>query len=217
MGGDHWVAVVEDEEDAVVLHDPYGYPHARLPIETFLASWKGDAIRFKRSPYTLRSRFRPVALASRAQAIDRTLPHLAETMSANPGGTDRYGGSQALRRLARLLEDGDPEPLRELLIYVSIAVGVRRRIDAARFVEEGGLHRAADLFDSQARLAGGTQLEATQGRWADVAHAVETLADHEEALIREVRPSVGSAKPSDEETTAHRFAASAWITGASSS
>ena len=83
-----------------------------------------------------------------------------------------------------------PESLREILVCFSIAVGIRRRIDAA--VRRAGLPRVEDLLDAEGRLLGVAQLAATQGWWIDTARATETFGDHGG------RPMVGPRSPNSQ-------------------
>lgn len=186
-GGDHWVVVLSIGQEKIQFHDPYGYPFAELPIDSFLESWKADSISFKRGPYTLRSNFHPVALVSRKEAISKTLRGLADVMTKNPNGPISYGGPEAVRRLSECLNKGAPESLREILTYFSLPLGARRRIDAARFLEEAGLGKIAIFFEEQSQLLGSSQWFATTGNWHEVSNLLEHFASREMSIIEALR------------------------------
>src|SRR5512139_1561085 len=60
IGADHFVVVLDANDDQVRFHDPHGFPYATLPTPAFLAAWRADTIGYKSTRYTMRSDFRRV-------------------------------------------------------------------------------------------------------------------------------------------------------------
>lgn len=182
-GGDHFVVALRFSSDGgVLLHDPYGYPYALLPVEELLTAWRADSVAYKRGPYTMRSAFRQVQPVDRPAMIQRTLPLLRATLTTDPGGPVAFGGPAAVHQLIADLGDSPFQPALGFLTYFAIPLAARRRVDAARFLAEAGNTAAARLLDEQARWWGHAQTFAVRGDRPALAKVVEHIAAAESKL-----------------------------------
>ena len=193
-GGDHFVTVLSSDTNGGVFHDPFGYPYARVAVDSFLRSWRADRIPYKHGSYGLRSNFRTSEPRTRLQAISFTLPLLAQSIAADPGGPRVFGGSAALARLVQAVTNKPPRSLVETLVYFSLPLGARRRTDGHRFMLEAGNPWAAKKLDEQSRILGGVQIDAVQGEWGRFVRGMNRFAEIETELTSELQGMVPGSR-----------------------
>jgi hypothetical protein len=189
IGADHFVLVlkVADTPDQhVQFHDPGGFPFATLPLEQFLLAWRAERVGYPDAPYVLRSAFVCVEPRTRAEAIERALPGIRRSLTADPGGPERYGGLQALELTVDLLRQSVPPRLAGHLTSFALPLAARRRSDAAAFLHEAGHLRASAIVAQQAELFGAAQYPAAQGRWGEAGVALREIITLERDLIASV-------------------------------
>lgn len=182
-GADHAIVVLARRPDAVVVHDPAGYPAAVLPLADFLEAWRRDIYTGK--PYGL-WRIGAQRESPRADAIwDRTIAHARELYTrvdeqVVPGVMAHYG-PQALHLLAGDLR---AEPQRSLgaLPYFSWRVSGQRCFDGATFLRER-LPGAAAIRWEQCQLYGEIQQASTGADRSQLPGLLERQADLETAFI----------------------------------
>ena len=183
-GSDHFVIVLGVEHDRVRVHDPDGFPYAALPASEFLRAWRAERVRYCRTPYTMRSAFRPVRRPTRQEMITRTVAAMGANLAADPGGPDQYGGPRAVRLLAGDLRGAGAKRLAGHLTSFALPLAARRSHDAAAFLREAGRVEAADLLERRARSFGEAQYWAVQERWERAADLIEAVAEVDDAVIR---------------------------------
>ena len=49
IGADHYVVVLDVDDERVLIHDPQGYPYAEVPIGDFMTAWRAETIELRRS------------------------------------------------------------------------------------------------------------------------------------------------------------------------
>jgi hypothetical protein len=183
LGADHAIVVLARRPDAVVVHDPAGYPAALLPLADFFQAWQRDIYTGK--PYGL-WRIGAQREAPSADAIlDGAIAHARELYTRSdelvaPGVTAHYGW-QALRLLA---EDMRAESQRNLgaLPYFSWRVSGQRCFDGATFLRER-LPEAAAIRWEQCQVYGEIQQASTSASRFKLAGLLERQADLEAAFI----------------------------------
>lgn len=177
IGADHYLVVVGIEGEHVVVHDPQGYPYARLPLVEFLAAWRADTVTYG-EPYTLRTDFTRLAHVGVEDAVTAVVPRAIDWLTADPARPMPPGslanGAAALA-LAELIVAGDPE-VRDHLVHFAIRVGARRLVDAATCLRGIGYVEAAGTMDRQARLVGALQHAVITGETDTAAAALRALA-----------------------------------------
>ena len=183
IGSDHFVCVLEADDNLIRFHDPQGFPYATLPARDFLAAWRADTIAYKTTPYTMRSDFRRTRDVATEAALRAALPGAAAWLRgrdelAVPPGT--IGGEPAACRLADLVSSGLDGDVYGHLVYFAIRVGARRLTDAAASLAALGHDQAAAIASRQARLVGSLQHDI-------VAKASESAA----STLRELAPTYG--------------------------
>jgi len=179
IGADHFVAVLEVDDEAVTFHDPHGFPWAKLPRDVFSAAWGADSIAYGQGAFPLRSRFRRVEDVTPEQAVDRLLPLARDWARGRP--VPYPGGGEGLRTLAALTRTGLGEPTRSVLMHFSLRLGARRRTDAAVVLSR--YPDVAETLRSQARLLGAAQYHSTTGDSPELARSFEDLAKLHEDLV----------------------------------
>jgi hypothetical protein len=182
IGSDHFVCVLEADEELIRFHDPQGFPYATLPAGDFLAAWRAATIiPYKATPYTMRSDFRRVRDVTAEAALRAAMPGAVAWLRgrddlAVPPGT--IGGAAAARQLADLVAGGLDADVRGHLAYFAIKVGARRLTDAATALTGLGHDQAAAVATRQARLVGSLQYDI-------VAEANESAAE----TLRQLAPT----------------------------
>lgn len=159
IGADHYLIVAEIDDHSVLMHDPQGYPYARLPISLFLKAWQAETVDYA-SPFTMRSGFRQIERKSERDIILSAMPAARRWLAMEnavhvPPGT--IGNGEAAEALAEVIERGMDDDLRGHLIHFAVRVGSRRAADAATCMIKAGYDRAAQILDRQARLIGALQ------------------------------------------------------------
>jgi hypothetical protein len=177
--GDHYVAVLEADDDTVLLHDPHGHPYASLPTDAFLAAWRGAGVAYLDTGHVLRTGFVAGDVRSADDALRRSLPAAAGWLAGRtevpvPPGT--LGGGEAVERFAEQVEAGLPDGIQGHLAYFAIRVGARRLADAAACLASLGLTTAAAIATEQARLVGGLQYPVVTGDAKATAATLRRLA-----------------------------------------
>lgn len=176
---DHFVTVVEADEQMVRFHDPHGCPYATLPAQDFLAAWRADTIAYQTTPYTMRSDFRQIRDVTTEAALRAALPLAAAWLRGRddlpvPPGT--IGGAAAAHQLANLVSTGLERQMRAHLAHFAIRVGARRLTDTATVLAGLGHAQAAAIATRQARLVGSLQYDIVAGRTRSAAETLRQLA-----------------------------------------
>jgi hypothetical protein len=192
IGADHFLLVLDVDDDRVTYHDPDGLPYATLPVPAFLAAWRADTIGYKSTRYTSRSDFRRVREVSEDAALRACLPQAVAWLSQRddvevPPGT--IGGQDATDRLAEMILAGLDPGVHEHMVHFAIRVGARRLADAATALASLGLHAAADVASEQARLVGSLQYEIVAGSAERAAEVVRTLGPTYSTLAALLKPA----------------------------
>jgi hypothetical protein len=182
-GADHAIVVLARRPDALVVHDPAGYPAAVLPLADFLQAWQRDIYTGK--PYGLWRIGARREEPSTDTIWDRTITRACELYTRSdvpiaPGVMAHYG-PQALRLLAADLRD---EPQRSLggLPYFSWRVSGQRCFDGATFLRER-MPGAAAIRWGQCQLYGEIQQVSTAADRSQLPWLLERQADLETAFV----------------------------------
>jgi hypothetical protein len=175
---DHYVVALEVDDESILMHDPQGYPYARLPLTDFMAAWSAKTLIYGK-PYTMRTAFRRIADIADVDAIKASIPSAIRWLSMvgehdMPQGSS--GNAAAAEALARLIEPGCEEDLRGHMIHFAVRAGARRAADAATCLERAGYAEAARIAGKQARLIGGMQYPLVAGHDDEAAAALRELA-----------------------------------------
>lgn len=187
---DHYVVVLDMDEDSVLMHDPQGYPYARLPLANFMAAWRADTLTYG-DAYTMRTDFLRVAEMSEIETIRTVIPAAIHWLSMEtelpvPPGT--LGNADAAQALAARIETDCDKGLRAHMVHFAVRVGARRAADAAACLERAGYREAARIADEQARLIGALQHPLVVRKDAIAAATMRELAPTydrlREALVR---------------------------------
>ena len=180
---DHFVVALELDEHHAVVHDPYGFPFARLPIKDLLQAWRATRIDYASGAFIMRFGFRRVEQRSWVHVTSCSIAALREILSAPPRSPTEYGGPSALLRVADLLRtDNPPSTLCELQ-YFALPLGARRCLDGADFLRSAGLVQASSIMTRKAVLYGRAQYDAVHKNWAAVANVFTELAAAEAEFV----------------------------------
>jgi hypothetical protein len=183
IGADHYLIALDVRDDHITVHDPQGYPYARLPLPDFMDAWRADTIDYSQ-PYTMRTDFTRATSVSACAAVTAALPRALAWVTADPQPSMPSGSlanGHAARALAELLGT-DSEELNEHLVRFAVRVGARRLADAATCLLRIGCTAAAATMDRQARLVGALQHPLVTGDTRAAQHTLNTLAPTYDAL-----------------------------------
>jgi hypothetical protein len=164
------------DENHVVVHDPYGFPFAKLPINNLLQAWRANRIDYASGAFIMRFRFRRVEQLSWTQVTARSVAELRAIVSVPSSSLSEYGGPPALLRVADLLRTNNPPSTLCELPYFVLPLGARRCLDGAQFLASAGLEQAAAVMTRKAVLYGHAQYDAVHKNWAAVANVFSELA-----------------------------------------
>jgi butirosin biosynthesis protein H-like len=182
-GADHAIVVLARRPDALIVHDPAGYPAAVLPLADFLQAWQRDIYTGK--PYGL-WRIGAQHEAPSADAIlDDAIANARELYTRSDElvtpGLMAHFGPPALRLLAQDLR-AEPERSLGALPYFNWRVSGQRCLDGAMFLRER-LPAAAAIRWEQCQLYGEIQQASVSANRSQVAGLLERQADLEQAFI----------------------------------
>ncbi|MFD0580573.1 hypothetical protein [Dactylosporangium darangshiense] len=184
IGADHFVAVLEVDDDLVRFHDPHGFPYATLPVADFLAAWRAETIAYRSTEYTIRFDFHHDRAVGADTALRAALPGAVAWLRGE-GGTPppgTLGGAEGVQAFAAQVEAGLPDGVHGHLVHFAIRCGARRLADAADALDGLGLAEAAEIATHQARLVGGLQYPVMTGDTKTAAALLRELAPTYEAL-----------------------------------
>lgn len=186
-GSDHYVTLLGAHNDSVQVHDPAGYPYARLPFAKMMEAWSAVGVDYGPS-------VRPLAYVARTnffaddpppfdQVLQRGLTHMRELLSREIDGPNSFSGPAAIRALAEDIAAGHGPKMRDHLVWFALPLGARRSSDAADFMRLCGEGRAEDLMYQRAYQYGVLQHPVVHGDWPTVLEALRDLAKIETAVI----------------------------------
>jgi len=175
---DHYVVALEIDDESILMHDPQGYPYARLPLADFMAAWSAKTLIYGK-PYTMRTDFRRIAEVTEVDMIKASIPSAIRWLSMDgkhdmPMGST--GNAAAAEALAQLIERGCGDDLRGHMIHFAVRTGARRATDAATCLERAGYAEAARIAGRQARLIGSLQYPLVAGKDGEAAASLRELA-----------------------------------------
>ncbi|MCL3995472.1 hypothetical protein [Streptomyces lavenduligriseus] len=192
-GGDHWVVVLDVDDEKVLFHDPDGFPFATLPIGAFAAAWNSELVDCA-GPFTMRSGFRRVRQVNVLAALRSSLPTAQRWLvggrqDERRAGHGGLGAGAAVERLAAYMLAGLDDRTRGHLAGFAVRVGTRRLSDASLWLAEVGAPDAAEIADFQARLLGSVQYSLVAGETQTAAATLRQLA----ATYDDLRAAVAAA------------------------
>jgi hypothetical protein len=191
-GMDHWVVVLNVDDQRVLFHDPDGFPFATLPVADFLAAWRAEQVECA-GPFTMRSEFRRVRPVEVETALRAALPLALEWLTGRKAD-GAWGGAAALERLADGVRAGLDDRTRTHLVNFAVRVGVRRLADASVWLDTIGEARAAAAADEQARLLGSVQYTLVADDTGAAAATLRRMAVTHDRLRSALASSVGPGR-----------------------
>ena len=191
-GVDHFVLALHTEEDAIVVHDPAGYPAMPIDVEPLDRAWRADQIKYRRGAYRRWHSPARVEDPSPEQIADAAVQSFAQAYrdGRTVGGPNAVIGPEAVETLVaairgRELLDRGLEHLRRF----ALPLGVRRALDYSWYLSEFN-PKLADLKSKQAWHLSRAHATASRCSWEPLVEHLIHLAglEHrfETALIEEV-------------------------------
>jgi len=177
------------------VHDPHGFPYARLPVQDLMQAWKATGIAYGK-PYMLRANFRRVEHVSEEDMIRRSLGPAREWLSMETHGAGAgedamplgsVGNGTAAKQLARMIQTNCTAGLRAHMVYFAVRVGARRLVDGATCLAQIGYRDAAGIMGKQSRLVGSLQYILVQNDFAATAETLDALADTYQELQKAMK------------------------------
>lgn len=183
-GVDHAIVVLALQPDAVIVHDPAGYPAVPLPLNDFLEAWKRDIYTGK--PYGLWQIGKRGQAPTKEEIWQKTLARARENFAWEaeelfPGGPMALYGPTAMRTLAADLRDW-PQIGLGPLPYFSWRVSGQRCQASAVFLREK-LPAASAIRWEESLLYGQLQQASSVLKRDALPVLLERLAELEERFI----------------------------------
>jgi hypothetical protein len=182
-GADHAIVVLALQPDAVIVHDPSGFPAVPLPLSDFLEAWRRDIYTGK--PYGLWRIGTQGEPPDEETIWERTLARARENFarpSVRPvNGPAILCGPEAILTLAEDLRAVPDRPL-GALPYWSWQVSGQRCLDSALFLRER-MPEAAAIRWEECQLYGTLQQASVANKRADLPVLLERLAEQEMRFI----------------------------------
>ncbi|GLZ79510.1 hypothetical protein Afil01_43170 [Actinorhabdospora filicis] len=193
IGADHYVVVLEADDETVLMHDPQGHPYVAMPTTPFMRAWAKETVGYG-EPYSMRWGFTRVEEVDEVTALHRGLPEAATWLAGKdlPAPPGSLANGDAAEALAALADDGLKPGLRGHLAHFAVRVGARRLDDGARSLRRAGHETAAAVMTRQARLVGGLQYPVIAKDDAAVARGLRELATTYPELSAALATSFGS-------------------------
>ncbi|MDH6195390.1 hypothetical protein M2272_002030 [Mycobacterium frederiksbergense] len=178
IGADHYLVVLAADEHGVEVHDPQGYPYATLPLDAFVVAWRAASISYG-EPFSMRTNFQQVCSVDEEEIISAGISTALRWLGDRGQPDISQGGRRnaaAAEYLARSIETGCSDDLRDHLIHFALRVGARRAADASAILSRAGFLEAAHIMREQARAIGSLQYLLMAGQWRDAAARLRELA-----------------------------------------
>ena len=180
-GADHFVLAIDVVADAVLVHDPAGFPAMPIEAEALGRAWRAELIGYRRGAYR---RWHSPARA-RSPAPDGTAAAAVRSFGASyrqnradkvPGVTV---GPEAIEELVSSIRGGGlPSGASDHLLKFALPLGVRRALDFSHYFRDHHSELSV-LKGKQARVLGLAHASAVQGGWQAAADHLARLADLE--------------------------------------
>ena len=180
-GADHFVLALHVEDDAVVVHDPAGYPAMPIGVEALDRAWRADLIAYRRGAYRRwhsPSRIeRPGPMRTAEAAIESFSRAYRESRAICDPGTGV--GPEAIEALVAAIRSRELlDPGLEHLRRFALPLGVRRALDYSWYLSSFN-PTLADLKSRQAWHLARAHAAASQCSWEPLADHLMQLADLE--------------------------------------
>ncbi|MXQ54676.1 hypothetical protein GSM42_13310 [Shimazuella sp. KC615] len=189
IGADHYIVVLDINDDTVLIHDPQGYPYVSLPLLDFLNAWQAETISYGTS-FTMRTDFIRVEEKSDVDIIKASIPAAIRWLSMNSEYNmpeNSFGNGEAAKQLAVLIENDCNQDLLDHLIHFAVRVGTRRVADAATCLSLIGYNKASMIMTQQAHLIGSLQYPLVTGDYVKAANALRELAPTYDELLKTLK------------------------------
>ncbi|AXB42566.1 hypothetical protein A4R43_08515 [Amycolatopsis albispora] len=173
-GADHYVVAYDIDDEGVFLHDPAGFPCAKLGFADLEAAWRGERVEYEHGVY---QRWREIG-PSKEVDYSQARAYFGEIYRENPGAGD------TIRLLAADLRGPVTPDLAGFLTGFALPLGARRALDFAVLFEQGGDTELVTAKNTQAHLFARAQALGLRDRWADAAGVLDELATCEDAIER---------------------------------
>ena len=183
-GADHFVLALHVEDEAVVVHDPAGYPAMPIGVEALDRAWRADLIAYRRGTYRrwhspIRVE-RPGSMQLAEAAIESFRRAYRESRVMREPGT--VVGPEAIEALVAAIERRELlDPGLEHLRRFALPLGVRRALDYSWYLSDIN-PKLADLKRRQAWHLARAHAAASQRSWAPLADHLLHLADLEHRI-----------------------------------
>lgn len=185
-GADHYVAVLDVNDERIMMHDPQGHPFATLPIRDFMNAWGSDTIGYADGRFPLRTSF-TAPNGTPAEWVTASLPDALNWAEGNEAIPIFPPGNEA--GLAALAEEANlgaiSDVTADVLRNFALRLGARRRSDAADALR--GFPELAALLHQQARIIGGAQLDVIDSDWDALSTRLTRCAEMHTQVVAALR------------------------------
>lgn len=189
-GCDHYIVAYAMDEQYLYLHDPAGFPHVRLPIQSLSEAWKAEKVRWKCSkPYQMWARPERINSPSEYETAQNAVNYYktlyVETIEW-AAQNNKTVNAEAIRTFSHFVGQKDVTPGGVgNMKYFLFQLGARRAMDTADFLKnyEPALTK---IKAQQAQIFGACHTLAVQEDWSSLSKALSGLAILEEQMIEKL-------------------------------
>lgn len=182
---DHYILAYDMDDAYVYVHDPWGFPCARIAHSDLEAAWRAEAIEYKRGYFRHWSNPKRIEEPSDDAIYQRALETYRNIYEMDEKTIERSGkavGSTAIKTLADKIKlDGLSTGQVGFLAKFSLPLSAKRALDYAAFFKGRDEQLAAIKYD-QAALFGLAETQTVVSDWASLAETLNQLADKEEGF-----------------------------------
>jgi hypothetical protein len=184
---DHYILAYDLDETYVYVHDPWGFPCARIAYPDLEKAWRAEAIAYKRGYFRQWSNPQRIERPNDNELYDRAIATCQEVYTTEQSRIEQDGklvGSEAIRTYANEVRSRAPSSWQvSFLAKFSLPLSAKRSLDYAEFFKSHNKELSKIKYE-QATLFGiaGTQTVAEE--WSKLADSLDQLADKEDRFKR---------------------------------
>lgn len=190
---DHYVLAYAMDDSYVYVHDPWGFPCARISHIDLEKAWRAEAISYKRGYFRHWSNPKRIEKPSNNELYARGVATCREVYTTDQATIKKAGnlvGSEAIKTMASEIRK-QPLSTWQITFFVqfSLPLSAKRSLDYAAFFKAKNNKLSTIKYD-QAMLFGIAGTQTVANDWSELADTLDQLTVYEDKF-REQLLSIG--------------------------
>jgi hypothetical protein len=182
---DHYILAYDIDGTYVYIHDPWGFPCARITYADLEKAWRAEAISYKRGHFRHWSNPKRMEQPNNNELYSRAIATCKEVYTVDQATIEKAGklvGSEAIKTLADEVRKEPPSSWQiSFLARFSLPLSAKRSLDFAAFFKEYN-RELSEMKYEQAALFGTAGAQTVASEWSGFAETLNKLADKEDAF-----------------------------------